>query len=398
MPTPEQQNPQEMTAAAPSEAEMLYQRLLDLSLEGLLRVDASDRITYANARMAEMVGWAPGDLEGRSVYDLLFPEDAEPARARRTARSRGDREQYEARLRRKDGAECWVIAGVSVLESGGAYAGTFSLMTDITERRRAEEALRRNEQDLQLAIGAARLGTFYCEWPLDKIVWNETCLEHFFLPLGAEVDFALFYSLLHPDDRAPTRAAIERAVAERVEYNVEYRTLAPDGRTRWVNAVGRVYYDDGRRPGPVRRDHHGHHGAEGRGAGSCRLSWSAKSWSTGSAGPSGPPRSRRPSSRVAWTLLGAALDVDHCYFVTYDIAGGRGQGRTGVAPGRAGHAGRRIRLLRPTATTRTRTIWPARTYVVEDADALPGERGGQPRRPGPPARPRPGAAVARPRT
>ena len=46
---------QPTSPAAPSGAEMLYQRLLDLSLEGLLRVDADDRITYTNARMAEMV-------------------------------------------------------------------------------------------------------------------------------------------------------------------------------------------------------------------------------------------------------------------------------------------------------------------------------------------------------
>ena len=55
-PSKEQPN----SPAVPSEAEMLYQRLLDLSLEGLLRVDADDRITYLNARMAEMMGWTPG--------------------------------------------------------------------------------------------------------------------------------------------------------------------------------------------------------------------------------------------------------------------------------------------------------------------------------------------------
>ena len=62
---------------------MLYQRLLDLSLEGLLRVDSSDRIAYANARLAEMMGWGQGELEGRPVYDLLFPEDTGRARSGR---------------------------------------------------------------------------------------------------------------------------------------------------------------------------------------------------------------------------------------------------------------------------------------------------------------------------
>ena len=89
---------------------MLYQCLLDLSLEGLLHVDADDRITYLNARMAEMVGWTPGEMEGRSVYDLLFPEDAGRVRERRAARRQGEREQYEARLRCRDGGVCWVIA------------------------------------------------------------------------------------------------------------------------------------------------------------------------------------------------------------------------------------------------------------------------------------------------
>ncbi len=364
--------PEEQPAfsAAPPVAEMLYQRLLDLSLEGLVRVDADDRITYANARMAEMVGWGLGELEGRPVYDLLFPEDAERGRERRAARRQGEREQYEVRLRRKDGGACWVIAAVSIIKEDGVYAGTFSLMTDITERRRAEEALRRSEQDLQLALGAARLGTFYCEWPFDKILWNQTCKEHFFLPPNAEVDFTLFYSLLHPDDRERTREAVNRAIEERTEYNIEYRTQAPDGRTRWVNAVGRGYYDDVGIPvrfDGITMDITGRKEAERELAASFererlvnRISQAIRA-------------AEEPAAvlRIAVDALGRALDVDHCYFVTYDLAAG-----SGVLQPEWHREGRPSLMGEYDAFSYSYNRDPAylagHTHVIEDVAALPG--------------------------
>ncbi len=358
------------TPAAPIGTEMLYQRLLDLSLEGLLRVDAADRITYANARMAEMVGWTPGELEGRPVFDLLFPEDAERARERRAARRQGVGEKYEARLRRKDGGACWVIAGVSIAEENGVYAGTFALMTDISERRRAEEALRRSEMDLQLALGAARLGTFYCEWPFDQILWNETCMEHFFLPPGTEVDFTLFYSLLHPDDRERTRAAIDRAIEEHVEYNIEYRAQAPDGRTRWINAVGRGYYDDHGVPvrfDGITMDITGRKEAERELAASFererlvhRISQAIRA-------------AQEPEAvlEIAVDALGQALDVDHCYFVTYDMLSGRSViGPEWHRPGRASLAGAYDAFAY--SYNQNAEYLAGRTYAVEDSLALPG--------------------------
>src|SRR6185369_17541968 len=65
--------------------------------------------------------------------------------------------------------------------------------------------------------------------------------EHFWLPPDAEVDFDLFYSLVHDDDRDRVRAAIDAAVSGRSVYDVEYRTVAGDGRQRWIRAKGRVY-------------------------------------------------------------------------------------------------------------------------------------------------------------
>lgn len=99
------------------------------------------------------------------------------------------------------------------------------------------------EERLALAVEAAELGTFYCPMPLGRIIWNDKCKEHFWLPPDAEVDFERFYSIIHPDDRQQTREAVERAVFDRQLYDVEYRTVAPDGRFRWVRAKGRAYYD-----------------------------------------------------------------------------------------------------------------------------------------------------------
>jgi serine phosphatase RsbU (regulator of sigma subunit)/PAS domain-containing protein len=113
---------------------------------------------------------------------------------------------------------------------------------DISDRKQAERNLWRSRDDLEFAVKAAELGTFYCDYPLDKITWNNTCKDHFFLPHDADVDFGIFYSILHPSDREATRAAIERAMNAHVPYNVEYRTCGPNGQVRWINAVGRFFY------------------------------------------------------------------------------------------------------------------------------------------------------------
>ena len=124
------------------ESEARYRRLLETANEGILTLDTEDRIVYANPRLAEMLGYAEGELLGGSVYDLAFPEETAQTQERRAKHRQGIQEQYELRMRRKDGGELWTLVNVTVIREKGEYAGTFSLFTDITERRRAEEQLK----------------------------------------------------------------------------------------------------------------------------------------------------------------------------------------------------------------------------------------------------------------
>ena len=110
-------------------------------------------------------------------------------------------------------------------------------------RRNAEARATEAGERLELAVAAGELGTFYCPMPLGKIFWNDKCKEHFFLPQDAEIDFDVFYSRIHPDDRERTRAAVDASVVDKKGYDVDYRVLAPDGRERWLRAKGRTYYD-----------------------------------------------------------------------------------------------------------------------------------------------------------
>jgi PAS domain S-box-containing protein len=111
------------------------------------------------------------------------------------------------------------------------------------ERARVGRALAASEDQFALSVESAELGTFHCPMPMGRIVWNNKCKEHFWLPPEAEITFDLFYSILHPDDRERTRAAVERTIFHREPYDIEYRTVAPDDRIRWVRAKGSAYYD-----------------------------------------------------------------------------------------------------------------------------------------------------------
>ena len=107
----------------------------------------------------------------------------------------------------------------------------------------AEAKARELQEQLEIALDASELGTFHCEMPLGEIIWNQRCKAHFFLPPDAEVDFDLFYSRLHPDDRERAREAVEACVFEDQIYDIEYRVVSPAGQIRWVRATGRTYYN-----------------------------------------------------------------------------------------------------------------------------------------------------------
>jgi signal transduction histidine kinase/ActR/RegA family two-component response regulator len=131
--------------------------------------------------------------------------------------------------------------------------GLEDLLHQSQERCTALEAtladLSVGRERIEAVLGAAQVGLWHCPLPLQTLNWDARVKEHFQLPPDAQVNIDTFYERLHPQDRDRTRAAIEACIAGKTVYDIEYRTLSPDGkRTKWIRAIGRAYYDEAGNP------------------------------------------------------------------------------------------------------------------------------------------------------
>jgi PAS domain S-box-containing protein len=106
------------------------------------------------------------------------------------------------------------------------------------------DELRVSRIRLELAVDAAGIGSFDYDLRTGRPSWDDRLLKLLGFPAeGFVPSMAAYYERLHPDDVAATREAIESAIANRSNLEVEYRVVLPGGAVRWLHARGRVLTD-----------------------------------------------------------------------------------------------------------------------------------------------------------
>ena len=132
------------------QSEQRFRMLVETMRDGLGVQDENGLITYVNARACELSGYSKDELIGRPATDLV-DEPFQKRFAEEVSRRReGESSSYEINWRRKDGSELPVIvSSTPIFDSEGKFKGSFGIITDITERKRAEEALKENEKELR---------------------------------------------------------------------------------------------------------------------------------------------------------------------------------------------------------------------------------------------------------
>ena len=124
-------------------SEEKYSRIVETSQEGILVIDAGMNVTFANSRLAEIIGYPVEKLMGRSIREFIVEEEIPDNEDQVRLRSLGHRGTYERRVLHRDGRTVWCqISASPLFDHSGAFEGSFAMITDITERRKQEQELR----------------------------------------------------------------------------------------------------------------------------------------------------------------------------------------------------------------------------------------------------------------
>jgi PAS domain S-box-containing protein len=120
----------------------LYRHVVEEADEGIWVIDKEQRTTYANRAIADMLGYTRDEMLGRSVFDFMDDESTAIAQANFKQRREGVHQQLEFKYLRNDGSELWtIIAAHPMFDADGQYAGSYAIVTDISERKAQEQTL-----------------------------------------------------------------------------------------------------------------------------------------------------------------------------------------------------------------------------------------------------------------
>jgi PAS domain S-box-containing protein len=131
-------------------SEERYRRIVETAGEGIWVVDTQWKTTFVNPRMELILGYAPGEMQGRHIFDFMEEEDRRNAQEKMRYRESGGSETHEFKFRRKDGTRVWTLLSTNpVHDTLGRFIGALAMATDISERKLAEEQLREAGERLE---------------------------------------------------------------------------------------------------------------------------------------------------------------------------------------------------------------------------------------------------------
>jgi PAS domain S-box-containing protein len=218
--------------------------LLDVSHDAIFVRDTRDIITYWNRGAEQIYGWNREQAVGKVSHSLMQTIFPAPLDELSTELRRVGRWEGELVHTKQDGTQVTVGSRWSLQrDAQGRPAATLETDTDITERKRAEDALRRSEAYLAEAQRLSLTGSFGWNVTNEELISSEETYRIFQYDPATTLSLELMFKRVHPEDLAMVRQRVERASNFGENWELEHRLLMPDGSVRYVNVVAHTARD-----------------------------------------------------------------------------------------------------------------------------------------------------------
>jgi len=190
---------------------------------------------YLNKRWHDYTGLTPEESHGWGWQAAFHPEDLPPLMMRwRELLAAGEPGEIEARLRRHDGVFRWFLIRVEPLcDDTGEVIRWYGTSADIEDRKRAEERLRRDENELRRITDAIAQAIFIEDPEGAPIYANQAVLDYTGLAFEDVTTTDFYARMIHPKDLDRVCDARNTALSRRLPFELEQRVLRKDGQYRW---------------------------------------------------------------------------------------------------------------------------------------------------------------------
>ena len=226
-----------------------YRSVVENMQDVFYRTDMQGTITMVSPSGPEMIGYESVDqIIGLNVARDFYKNPEERDRMLALLQEKGAVSNFEVELVRGDGNSIIVSTNSHIFyDKSGQPLGVEGVFSNITERKRAEKALRESETLLKEAQRAAHIGHWEIDSPTGTPTWSEEIFRIFGLdPAKGEPSFAAHQELIHPDDWDLLNNSVTRGTSQGIPFDIEFRLIRPDKSIRWMNAKG---YPTGKRKG-----------------------------------------------------------------------------------------------------------------------------------------------------
>ncbi len=218
-------------------SEAWYRQIVESAQEGVWTIDEREKTNFVNKKMAEILGYAPEEMMGKGLYDFMDDAGRAYAIACMERRRRGSKENLDIRYLTKTGEEVWAnISANPIIDEKGKYQGALAMVTDITQRKLDEDALKNSEANLRAIFENTDSSYILVGTDLRIVSFNALAqkfsIEHNGKPLEVNQHISYYFT----EERWPLiNETLEKiaATGELASYELSYPK--PDGTTQWNN-------------------------------------------------------------------------------------------------------------------------------------------------------------------
>ena len=230
------------------ESRLFSEEIMMYMTEGLVLTDTRGTVIFINQRLSEMLGLLPEEIIGKSWLDMVPAEQQASAQEAEARRAEGHTDRYEIILRHKDGYKFPVLigAGPRFDKQSGGFIGTMGVVTDITERKKYEEAIRVSEQKYRGLIEGLDDTIYRMTIPDGIYEYFSTSVKEVFGYTSEEFIKNPFFiqRIIHSDFAGYFTEKWKELLEGKVQETYEYKIIDAKGNDRWIVQSNKAIFDD----------------------------------------------------------------------------------------------------------------------------------------------------------